>query len=83
MTTEPEDKLHRAINKFGYGAININSVIGAATIRSALDGADVVGIFDGFRWLMQGNDQHVLPLTIQDVSRIQSNSGSCTFTMKK
>ena len=50
-----------AKNRFGIlvgggPAPGINSVIGAATIRSALDGADVVGIFDGFRWLMQGND---------------------------
>ncbi len=76
-----------AKNRFGIlvgggPAPGINSVIGAATIRSALDGADVVGIFDGFRWLMQGNDQHVLPLTIQDVSRIHFSGGSCLRTSR-
>ena len=32
----------------------INSVISAATIRAELEGIDVVGIRDGFEWLMQG-----------------------------
>jgi 6-phosphofructokinase 1 len=66
----------------GGPAPGINSVIGAATIRSALDGADVVGIFDGFRWLMQGDDQHVVPLTIEDVSRIHFSGGSCLRTSR-
>jgi 6-phosphofructokinase len=76
-----------ARNRFGIlvgggPAPGINSVIGAATIRSALDGADVLGIFDGFRWLMQGNDQHVAPLTIEDVSRIHFSGGSCLRTSR-
>ena len=76
-----------ARNRFGIlvgggPAPGINSVIGAATIRSALDGADVLGIFDGFRWLMQGNDQHVVPLTIEDVSRIHFSGGSCLRTSR-
>jgi len=76
-----------AKNRFGIlvgggPAPGINSVIGSATIRSALDGADVLGIFDGFRWLMQGNDQHVLPLTIEDVSRIHFSGGSCLRTSR-
>ena len=37
----------------GGPAPGINSVIGAATIRSVLDGHEVVGIYDGFRWLME------------------------------
>ena len=76
-----------AKNRFGIlvgggPAPGINSVIGAATIRSALDGADVLGIFDGFKWLMGGNDQHVVPLTIEDVSRIHFSGGSCLRTSR-
>jgi len=76
-----------AKNRFGIlvgggPAPGINSVIGAATIRSALDGADVVGIFDGFKWLMRGSDQHVVPLTIEDVSRIHFTGGSCLRTSR-
>ena len=60
----------------GGPAPGINSVIGAATIRARLDGLDVVGIRDGFEWLMQGDIDHVTPLTIDAVSRIHFRGGS-------
>jgi 6-phosphofructokinase 1 len=60
----------------GGPAPGINSVIGAATIRAALEGLDVVGVRDGFEWLMQGNIEHVTPLTIDAVSRIHFRGGS-------
>jgi 6-phosphofructokinase 1 len=60
----------------GGPAPGINSVIGAATIRCVLEGVDVVGIEDGFEWLMQGNIEHVMPLTIELVSRIHFRGGS-------
>ncbi len=60
----------------GGPAPGINSVIGAATIRSILSGADVVGIRDGFKWIMDGNIDHVTPLTIEAVSRIHFRGGS-------
>ena len=60
----------------GGPAPGINSVIGAATIRARLQGLDVVGIRDGFEWLMQGDIDHVVPLTIENVSRIHFRGGS-------
>ncbi|HSP06181.1 MAG TPA: diphosphate--fructose-6-phosphate 1-phosphotransferase [Acidobacteriota bacterium] len=60
----------------GGPAPGINSVIGAATIRGALSGAEVVGIRDGFQWIMDGNIEHVTPLTIDAVSRIHFRGGS-------
>ena len=54
----------------------INSVISAATIRAQLEGVDVIGIRDGFEWLMQGDIDHVTPLTIEGVSRIHFRGGS-------
>ena len=60
----------------GGPAPGINSVIGAATIRSTLEGVDVVGVRDGFEWIMQGNVDYVVPLTIEDVSRIHFRGGS-------
>ena len=60
----------------GGPAPGINSVIGAATIRAALEGLDVVGLRDGFEWLMQGDIEHVTPLTIDAVSRIHFRGGS-------
>ena len=60
----------------GGPAPGINSVIGAATIRGALEGVEVLGIRDGFEWIMQGNVDHVTPLTIDEVSRIHFRGGS-------
>ena len=60
----------------GGPAPGINSVIGAATIRGVLEGVEVLGIRDGFVWLMQGNVEHVAPLTIEEVSRIHFRGGS-------
>ncbi len=60
----------------GGPAPGINSVIGAATIRAILSGAEVIGIQDGFKWLMQGDIQHVKNLTIDDISRIHFRGGS-------
>ena len=60
----------------GGPAPGINSVIGAATIRARLDGIDVLGIRDGFEWIMQGDIDHVVPLTIETVSRIHFRGGS-------
>jgi 6-phosphofructokinase 1 len=65
-----------AILVAGGPAPGINSVIGAATIRAALEGIEVVGIRDGFDWLMQGDVDHITPLTIDAVSRIHFRGGS-------
>jgi 6-phosphofructokinase 1 len=60
----------------GGPAPGINSVIGAATIRGILSGADVIGIRDGFKWLMRGNIDNIIPLTIDRISRIHFRGGS-------
>jgi len=60
----------------GGPAPGINSVIAAATIRAALQGIDVIGIRDGFEWLMQGDTDHATPLLIDAVSRIHFRGGS-------
>jgi ATP-dependent phosphofructokinase / diphosphate-dependent phosphofructokinase len=60
----------------GGPAPGINSVIGAATIRSLLEGVPVLGLRDGFEWIMQGNTEHVVPLSIDLVSRLHFRGGS-------
>jgi 6-phosphofructokinase len=65
-----------AILAGGGPAPGINSVIGAATIRARLEGTEVIGIRDGFEWIMQGDIEHVIPLTIEGVSRIHFRGGS-------
>lgn len=68
------DKL--AILVGGGPAPGINSVIGAATIRACLSGVEVIGIQDGFRWLMEGDATRVSALSIGDTSRIHFRGGS-------
>ncbi len=60
----------------GGPAPGINSVIGAATIRAALEGVEVLGIHDGFEWIMHGDTDHVEELSIDTVSRIHFRGGS-------
>jgi len=60
----------------GGPAPGINSVISAATIRGRLEGVEVVGVRDGFEWIMKGNVEKILPLEIEQVSRIHFRGGS-------
>ncbi|HYC55657.1 MAG TPA: diphosphate--fructose-6-phosphate 1-phosphotransferase [Candidatus Binatia bacterium] len=65
-----------AILVAGGPAPGINSVIGAATIRSRLEGVEVLGIPDGFEHIMEGDVSEVRSLDIDDVSRIHFRGGS-------
>jgi 6-phosphofructokinase 1 len=65
-----------AILVAGGPAPGINSVISAATIRGQLEGVEVLGIRDGFEWIMHGDVDHTTPLTIESVSRIHFRGGS-------
>jgi 6-phosphofructokinase 1 len=75
-----DDKL--AILVGGGPAPGINSVIGAATIRSVLSGVEVLGIMDGYKWLMEGDTSRVIPLSIADTSRIHFRGGSMLGTAR-
>ncbi|MEO7191983.1 MAG: diphosphate--fructose-6-phosphate 1-phosphotransferase [Vicinamibacterales bacterium] len=66
----------------GGPAPGINSVISAATIRARVGGLDVVGIRDGFQWLMKDDGSHTMPLTIENVSRIHFEGGSVLGTSR-
>ncbi len=66
----------------GGPAPGINSVIGAATIRSILGGFTVYGIHDGFETLMEGDQPNAELLTIDDVSRIHFRGGSILGTSR-
>jgi len=60
----------------GGPAPGINSVVGAATIRACLSNVEVLGIQEGFRWLVDGDTSRVVPLTIADTSRIHFRGGA-------
>ena len=66
----------------GGPAPGINSVISTATIRSILGGSDVLGLIDGFKWLMEGGTGQVRPLSIEEVSRIHFGGGSYLGTSR-
>jgi len=71
-----EQHKNLAILVGGGPAPGINSVIGAATIRARLEQMGVVGVRDGFEWIMRGDIDHVVPLTLDGVSRIHFRGGS-------
>lgn len=65
----------------GGPAPGINGVISAATIEAINEGQRVVGIVGGFRGLFEGNSK-IIPLTIDDVSRIHASGGSILRTSR-
>ncbi|MFQ5415715.1 MAG: diphosphate--fructose-6-phosphate 1-phosphotransferase [Myxococcota bacterium] len=66
----------------GGPAPGINGVIGAAVTSAAQSGAQVVGILEGFRWLIEGDTNHVVDLTKTDTSRIHLQGGSILQTSR-
>jgi 6-phosphofructokinase 1 len=66
----------------GGPAPGINAVIAAATIEARNHGLRVLGCYDGFRWLLEGDTQRVVELTIQDLSRIHFDGGSILRTSR-
>ncbi|MGH6623677.1 MAG: diphosphate--fructose-6-phosphate 1-phosphotransferase [Burkholderiaceae bacterium] len=66
----------------GGPAPGINSVIASATIRAVLEGVEVIGIRDGFEWIMDGDTDHVTALVTSEVSRIHFRGGSVIGTSR-
>ncbi|PYN95839.1 MAG: 6-phosphofructokinase [Candidatus Rokuibacteriota bacterium] len=66
----------------GGPAPGINAVIAAATIEARNHGIRVLGCYDGFRWLVQGDTRHVVELGIDDLSRIHFEGGSILRTSR-
>ncbi|MGD0087840.1 MAG: diphosphate--fructose-6-phosphate 1-phosphotransferase [Verrucomicrobiota bacterium] len=66
----------------GGPAPGINGVIAAATIEGINQGYEVIGFYDGFKWLAAGEAQHCRPLTIRDVSGIHLRGGSILGTSR-
>lgn len=66
----------------GGPAPGINGVIAAATIEGINQGYEVIGFYDGFKWLAAGEAQHCKPLAIRDVSGIHLRGGSVLGTSR-
>lgn len=67
----------------GGPAPGINSVISAATIKAINEGFEVLGIQDGFKWLVRRDVSYARMLTIDDVSRIHLRGGSILGTARE
>jgi 6-phosphofructokinase 1 len=66
----------------GGPAPGINGVIGAATLSAARAGAKVIGIREGFRWIMQGDIGRVRALDADAVEKIHLQGGSILQTSR-
>ncbi|HEV3262544.1 MAG TPA: 6-phosphofructokinase, partial [Gemmataceae bacterium] len=66
----------------GGPAPGINGVISSATIEAINHGMEVIGVQDGFHWLVRNDTSHCRGLTIDDVKRIQLRGGSVLGTSR-
>jgi ATP-dependent phosphofructokinase / diphosphate-dependent phosphofructokinase len=66
----------------GGPAPGINGVIASATIEAINNGLRVVGLYDGYRHIAQGDISKTRELTVEDVSRIHFTGGSILRTSR-
>lgn len=66
----------------GGPAPGINAVVAAAAIEARNHGLRVLGCYDGFKWLVEGDTSHVVELDINDTSRIHFDGGSIIRTSR-
>src|SRR5580698_8804981 len=66
----------------GGPAPGINGVIASATIEAINCGLRVIGLREGYRWLVEGDASHTEELRIADVSRIHFTGGSVLLTSR-
>src|SRR5256885_543498 len=67
----------------GGPAPGINAVISAAAIEAINEGFEVLGVQDGFKWLVRRDVSRIRPLSITDVSRIHLSGGSVLGTARE
>ena len=66
----------------GGPAPGINGVISAITLEARTRARKVIGVYDGFQWLMHGDGNHVRELDHADVSRVHFQGGSILNTSR-
>ena len=67
----------------GGPAPGINGVISAVTFEAVKQDLEVIGIYDGFKWLSRGDCSHVMKLDKEDISRIHLRGGSILRTSRE
>lgn len=66
----------------GGPAPGINGVISAVTFEAVKQGLEVIGIYDGFKWLGKGDATHTRNLHPDEISRIHTRGGSIIRTSR-
>ncbi|MGZ8434070.1 MAG: diphosphate--fructose-6-phosphate 1-phosphotransferase [Candidatus Binatia bacterium] len=79
---QPSLKDNLGILVGGGPAPGINGVIGAITLEARTRARKVIGIYDGFQWLMQSDANHARELDHDDVSRVHFQGGSILNTSR-
>ena len=82
MQPYSHSKNHVGILVGGGPAPGINGVIGAITLEARTRARKVIGIYDGFQWLMGGDKSHTKELDHDDVSRVHFQGGSILNTSR-
>ena len=67
----------------GGPAPGINGVIRGVALEAMANGMQAVGLRDGYKWLVQGSVEEVVPLTEQFVERIHLQGGSVIGTSRE
>jgi len=67
----------------GGPAPGINGVISAVTYEAVKQGLEVIGIYEGFKWLSKGDASHTTKLDNEEVSRIHLRGGSILRTSRE
>jgi 6-phosphofructokinase 1 len=67
----------------GGPAPGINGVISAVTFEAFKQGLEVIGIFDGFKWLSKGETTQIRNLHPEEISRIHTRGGSIIRTSRE
>ncbi len=66
----------------GGPAPGINGVISAVTFEAVKQGLEVIGIYDGFKWLSKGDSSRTIKLSNGEISRIHLRGGSIIGTAR-
>jgi 6-phosphofructokinase len=66
----------------GGPAPGINGVIASAAIEAINCGLRVIGLRDGYKWLVKADTSHATELRLDDVSQIHVNGGSLLRTSR-
>ena len=67
----------------GGPAPGINGVISAVTFEAFKHGLEVIGIYDGFKWLSKGDASQIRKLHPDEISRIHMRGGSIIRTSRE